>query len=160
MKRIIAIILLTFACLGTTAYAEDHLPFTSAKTIGEVVERAIPTEFGYVDNTKYYMSNYFGGLRGVDDSYIVTSAESTNFNEFGIFHLKNKADLRLAKKILRDYLDRRKTEFEGGVIYNVEEYPKFENASVVSFGNYICYTILQPSDVKKATSAVKDLLTK
>ena len=158
MKRTLALILLFFVFFGTVAYAED-LCFTSARTIGETVERAIPTEFGYVDNTKYYLNKYFTELHDVDDCYIVTSADSTNFNEFGIFHLKSKAELRSAKKILRDYLDKRKAEFEGGVVYNVQEYPKFENATVITFGNYICYTILSPSDVKKATSAVKSLLT-
>lgn len=155
--RFVFFFLLTATCFSNIAYAED-LPFTSTKTIGKTVEKAIPAEFGYVDNTEYYMNRYFSSLNSVDDSYIVNSAESTNFNEFGIFHLKNKADLKSAKKILRDYLDKRKSEFENGVVYNTAEYPKFQNATVITFENYICYTILTASDLKKATLAVKDLL--
>ena len=87
--RFVVFFLFTAMCLSNIAYATD-LPFTSTKTIGRTVEKAIPAEFGYVDNTEYYMNRYFSSLTSVDDSYIVTSAESTNFNEFGIFHLKNK----------------------------------------------------------------------
>lgn len=151
--RLITVFLLTVTCLTVTVHAKN----IDAKAIGTVVENAIPLEFGYIDSTEYYMGNYFSSLKGVDDSYIATAAESTNFNEFGIFHLKDKADLRAAKEILRAYLDRRKQEFESGVIYNVDEYPKFQSATVITFGSYICYTILKPSDLKNASSAVKAL---
>lgn len=156
--RLVGFFLLSCLCFGSVAYAAD-LGFKSAKAIGKTVEKVIPAEFGYVDNTEYYMKRYFSSLNSVDDSYIATSSESTNFNEFGIFHLENKAELKAAKKTLRDYLDKRKSEFESGVIYNTAEYPKFQNATVITFDNYICYTILNPSDLKKASLAVKELLS-
>lgn len=133
--------------------------FPSTKEIGNTIETAIPTAFGYIDNTDYFLSHEFSSLTGLEDAYIVTCADSTNFNEFGIFCMKDRSDVKTAKKILRSYLDRRKREFEGGVIYNVEEYPKFQNASVFSVDRYLCYTILTPSDVQKATDAVKNMLT-
>ncbi len=158
-RQTFSFIFLLIMLFNTVAGAED-LSFTSAKTIGQTIENAIPIEFGYIDNTEYYMSRYFASMNGVDDCYIVTSAESTNFNEFGIFHLKTRNDIKTAKKVLRSYLDKRKTEFEGGIVYNADEYPKFQNASVFAVGNYICYTILVPSDVKKASVAVKNMLIK
>lgn len=157
--RSIVSFILAVICLTNITYAEA-LSSISAKSIGKTVEKAIPLEFGYVDNTEYYMNRHFSELKDADDSYIVTSAESTNFNEFGIFHFKNKSELKAAKQVLRDYLTTRRTEFESGVIYNTAEYPKFQNATVMTFENYVCYTILTPSDLKKATLAAKELFAR
>ncbi len=150
-------IFFSFILLGISASAKN-LDSIDACSIGRVIQEAVPINFGYVDNTDYYSGSYFSYLKGIDDCYIATSAESTNFNEFGIFRLHTKADVKMAKKELQAYLERRKAEFENGVIYNTEEYPKFQNASVFSVGNYVCYTILTPNDVKKASSAVKNMI--
>ena len=158
VTRSIVSFLLAVICFTNITYAVA-CPL-GAKSIGTVVEKAVPLEFGYVDNTEYYMNRYFSKLKNADDCYIVTSAESTNFNEFGIFRFKNKSELKAAKHVLRDYLATRRTEFESGVIYNTAEYPKFQNATVLTFENYICYTILTPSDLKKATAAAKELLAR
>ncbi len=150
------LILLPNFCLPIMA--KDTFSIDSP-TIGKAMQEAIPITFGYIDNTEYYSKCYFSQMNGILDCYIATSAESTNFNEFGIFHLNSKADVKSAKKILQMYLEKRRSEFENGVIYNIEEYPKFQNASVFSAGNYVCYTILAPNDVKKAASAIKKLIS-
>ncbi len=142
-------------CLCLLTLAASGVCFPSAKEIGNTMEAAIPTDFGYIDNTDYYLAHELSALSDVDDAYIVTCADSTNFNEFGIFVMKDRSDIKTAKKILQNYLDRRTSEFKNGVIYNIDEYPKFQNASVFSFDRYLCYTILKPADIKKATAAVK-----
>lgn len=155
--RIFVFLLLTVLCCNNIAHAEEPSSINT-KMIGKAIEKAVPLQFGYIDNTEYYLRRYFSALPSVDEGYIATSAESTNFNEFGIFRLKNRADQKSAKKMLQNYLAQRKSEFENGVVYNIEEYPKFQNATVVSFENYICYAILTHSDIKKATLAAKELL--
>ncbi len=158
-KRIcsfLVFLLCTVALFNISAEAIFDLP--DAKSIGNVIENALPTEFGYVDSTDFYLKNYFSELEDVDDCYIVTSAESTNYSEFGIFHLKSKENMKSNKKLLQNYLQKKKTDFESGVIYNIDEYPKFQNATVFAAENYICYVILTPSDIKKASAAVKNML--
>ncbi len=163
MKQKLICFISIFALIVTLfpipAFAES-ISFPSAASLGKVIQDAIPTEFGYIENTQYYLKNYFSDLNGVDDCYIATSAASTNFNEFGIFRFQSKKTAKDAKKMFLEYLERRKEEFESGVIYNVDEYPKFQNASVFSAGNYVCYTILTPGDVKKASSAIRNMILK
>lgn len=133
-------------------------PSADAETVSEMIRKAAPTEFGYLDNTEYYMQYYFSSLSYVDDSCIVTCTESTNFNEFGVFHVKNPSDAKLCEKQLKAYLANAKERFKNGVVYDINEYPKFENAKVTVIGQYVIYTILDASQTKAATGAVRQYL--
>ena len=129
-----------------------------AETISEMIRKAAPTEFGYLDNTEYYMQYYFSAFSYVDDSCIVTCTESTNFNEFGVFHVKSTSDVKLCEKQVKAYLTNAKERFKNGVVYDINEYPKFENAKVTVVGQYVIYTILDTSQTKAAISAVRQYL--
>lgn len=133
-------------------------PSGNAEAISEIIRKAAPTEFGYLDNTEYYMQYYFPSLSYVDDSCIVTCTESTNFNEFGVFHVKNPSDAKLCEKQLKSYLANAKERFKSGVVYDINEYPKFENAKVTVVGQYVIYTILDTSQTKAAVNAVRQYL--
>ena len=129
-----------------------------AKTVSETIQKVCPDHFGYVDNSEYYMSSYFSGLEDVDDFHIVTCADSTNFSEIGVFHMKNNDHQAENKKLLKRYLQKIKQNFENGVVYNADEYPKFENARVISVGNYLIYTVLDRHHVLRAEKAVRDMI--
>ena len=126
-----------------------------AKGVSEALQKAVPTEFGYVDNSEYYMSSYFSTLKDVDDFHIVTCADSTNFSEIGVFHLKDSAHLAHNQKLLKQYLTKIKANFESGVVYNTKEYPKFENAKVFSKGNYLVYVVLNKAEALRAEKALE-----
>ncbi len=128
-----------------------------AKGISEILQNACPTEFGYVDNSEYYMSSYFSSLEDVDDFHIVTCADSTNFSEIGVFHLKNTAHLSQNQKLLKKYLAKIKSNFENGVVYNTKEYPKFENAKSFAKGNYLVYVVLDKDQAAKAEAALRGI---
>ena len=130
----------------------------SAKTVSESIQKACPTEFGYVDNTEYYMSSYFSSLKDIDDFHIITCADSTNFSEIGVFHMKDTKHLSSNLKHLKRYLLKIKQNFENGVVYNVEEYPKFENAKAFSVGNYLIYVVLDREASRKAEQTARNLL--
>ena len=144
-----ALLLLTL-CLPLSA--KD---IRDAKEVSEAIQKAAPTEFGYVDNSEYYMSSYFSTLKDVDDVHIVTCADSTNFSEIGVFHLKDCAHLAHNQKLLKQYLAKIKANFESGVVYNTKEYPKFENAKVFSNGNYLVYVVLDKAEALRAEKALE-----
>ncbi len=129
-----------------------------AKKVSETIQEACPAEFGYVDNSEYYMSSYFSALDGVDDFHIVTCADSTNFSEIGVFHLKDTKHLAQNQKLLKKYLLKIKSNFENGVVYNTKEYPKFENAKAFAAGEYLVYVVLDKDNVAKAETAVRKLI--
>ena len=130
----------------------------SAERISCEIQNALPTEFGYVDNTEYLMKHEFSSIQGVCDSHIVVCAEATNFSEFGVFYIANEADIKPCVKQLNEYLKKRKMQFQSGVVYNVEEYPKFENAKAVAIGRFVIYTILAPSQRDIAIETAKNLV--
>ena len=77
----------------------------SAEAISEMIRAEATCDFGYVDNTEYYMQYYFHELSFVDDSCIVTCADSSNFNEFGVFHVSCERDVAKCEKVLKKYVE-------------------------------------------------------
>ena len=154
MRRVLCLILVLLA-FPHSVFAETN---TSAEAVSEVIRKAVPADFGYVDNTEYAMQHDFAELSFVDDSCIVVCAESTNFNEFGVFHTKSEKDARQCERYLRAYLAKRKTQFESGVVYDVAEYPKFENADVFSVGQFVVYAILDVDQLSAAQKAVRGFI--
>ena len=132
----------------------------STEAVSEIIRKQAECEFGYVDNTEYFMQHDFHNLTFVDDSCIVTCADSSNFNEFGVFHVSDSQDAKRCEKILKKYIESAKHRFQSGVIYDVAEYPKFENAKTYVFGNYVLYMILPASQNESAARAVEAHLKK
>ena len=157
MKKILGSFLLILLAL-TLCFPLSAKKVTDAKEVSELLQAACPTEFGYVDNSEYYMSSYFSSLEDVDDFHIVTCADSTNFSEIGVFHLKNSTHLSQNQKLLKKYLAKIKANFENGVVYNTKEYPKFENAAVITVDDFVIYMILTPDQSAKATQLLQNLL--
>ena len=149
------LILLISLLLFPSAFAASDL---SAETFSEVIRKAAPVEFGYLDHTEYYMQHFFSDLSYVDDSCIVVCADSTNFNEFGVFHISNKEDVKRCEKSLKRYVSTAREHFKNGVIYDIKEYPKFENARVIVAGDYVIYMILDNEQGAAALSAIKQYL--
>ena len=150
---LIASILLFAALLCITCHA-----LVAANTIAEAISKAIPCDFGYLDNTKYQMQCFFSDMTFVDDSCIMVCSDSKNFNEFGVFHVKNNQEAEKCEKILKNYLDLSCSRFMNGVVYDVEEYPKFKNAKIFVIDDYVIYTILDLPQTQCALQTVKELL--
>lgn len=156
MKRMLLCFTAT-ACLLLCSLAV-HAEEISAASLSSIIQAEIPVKFGYVDNTEYCMQYELKGLSGIDDSHIVVCADATNFNEIGVFHVESAANAKRCAKQLSEYLKQRNTRFQNGVIYDINEYPKFENAKVTVLGSYIIYTILTPTHTTQALRAAEAAL--
>jgi len=156
MKQFGIITLMVLLMTCTLSFSTAAL--TSTEKIAESVCQAVPTDFGYFDNTKYQMQCYFSDLFFVDDCCIMVCSDSTNFNEFGIFHVKNKENAKVCAQHLEAYLQASRSRFMSGVIYDIEEYPKFKNAKVSIIKDYVIYTILDVKETEKVVDTVKDIL--
>lgn len=153
MKRALLYVTITaYLLLGCLSV---HAQEMSAKSLSAIIQAEVPVKFGYVDNTEYCIQYDLKGLFGVDDSHIVVCADATNFNEIGVFHVEGAANTKRCAKQLSEYLKQRKTRFQNGVVYDINEYPKFENAKVTVIGQYVIYTILTPSHTTKAIRAAE-----
>lgn len=127
-----------------------------AQTLSAAIQKSCPARFGYVDNTQYYMSSYFSDLKDVEDFCIATAADSTDFSQIGVFRMKSNSSIATNKKMLSDYVKHSKKTFENGIVYNTQEYPKFENATVIGKDNYLVYVILDKEGVKNAEKVINE----
>ena len=114
----------------------------------------LTSEFGYCDVSEYYKNNYFNTIEGLKECKIYTCNDSTNFDELGIFEFDSSQNAKKAIKVVKKYLKNTKEDFQSGIIYNVEEYPKFEAARIERYGNCLVYTILSKNDSDSVFSAI------
>ena len=156
MKRLCLIALVVGLMLFSASYANAQSP--SAETLSKAIQSAVPAEFGYVENTDYLMKHEFSSLQNVLEGCIVVCADSTNFSEFGVFLVEKPEDVKSCIACLREYLDKRKEQFKSGVVYNAEEYPKFENAKAWAVGRFVVYTILDSTQNAIVEKTVKSML--
>ncbi len=151
---ILSVLLVLILVLSASAAGNPN-----AESLSMAIQKACPARFGYVDNTQYYMSTYFSELKNIADHRIVTAADSTDFSQICVFQMSCGEGLASNKKLLTDYIKKAKKDFESGVVYNIEEYPKFENATVFSKGNYLIYVILDKNGVKNAEQVINEPIT-
>ncbi len=154
MKRIIYLLLLIVSTL--TSCAHDNYSELNITQIEKIIVDNAPTEFEYSDVSDYYLNSYFKSLPAVLEAKICVCNDSSNFNEYGIFRFESENDAQNALGTVRNYLYSAKSEFENGIIYDIEEYPKFENATAKRFGKYVVYTILNKKDSENIYSILKE----
>ena len=136
MKKILLSILITCAFISSCNTPNDSFSI-DFESVEKIMIENTDSEFGYCDVSQYYLDSYFKTIDGITKAKISVSNDSSNFNEFGIFEFKTDSDAKKSVKNIKTYLLSAKKEFENGIIYDVEEYPKFENAKAERFGNIV-----------------------
>ena len=142
MKRILCLLVFTSIFLTGCGNQKNVGSPIHANEIEAMILGSLTSGFGYCDVSEYYKNNYFNSFEGLNACKIYTCNESTNFDELGILEFESDKSANKALRPVKEYLDQAKEEFKCGIIYNVEEYPKFEAARAEVFGNCIVYTIL------------------
>lgn len=160
MKRIIACFAVALMLCSCSRDNNPAIKNLSIDHIVKVVSESAPAELGYSDVSKYYLISQFSKLQNLKDLKVFTCNDSLNFNEFGVFEFASVEDAEKGIKKIKEYLYTAKKEFEKGIIYDTEEYPKFQNAKAKVFGNFVFYGILDKDNIKKAISTIEELVQK
>ena len=156
----IKVILLAFVLLALASCSAqaDRITTADAREIASIIEESAPSSFGYCDVSEYYEESFFDDMSDLLQCYVFKCNESTNFNEFGIFEFESPSDAKKNEIIIKNYLVKSRQDFENGIIYNTAEYPKFKNATLRRYGNFVIYTILNSDEADKAYSEISNYI--
>ena len=159
MKRIIIGVIL-FCVLGILCSCSkvEANSMTSPVSIDDVVDavhNGAQSEFGYSEVSRYYLEDYFSELSNVNNVRIYKCNDSLNFNEFGVFEFTSHKAAKNGLQGIQKYLKKAKENFENGVVYDIKEYPKFQNAKAKVFDNYVIYTILEEKQTKNVFNNIE-----
>lgn len=110
---------------------------------------------GYVEVTDFYSEHNFKEIEGIKSAKILVSTESTNFDEIGIFEFNSEKSAKRSINIIKNYVNNSANNFKSGIVYDINEYPKFENASVIRNSNIVIYMILDKENSDEIISLLK-----
>ncbi len=143
------------SCKKATAVYLDTLP--ASELAEEARDELEATDFRTAQGD--WLEDYVTLPEGINDYEICFSADGSNLNEFGIWHVRSD-QIAPVEATLRAYLAEsliRNKDFYNS--YIPQETPKLEKAEVKVFGNYVCYAILSEQDKKIFFSTIQEELT-
>ena len=156
-----ALLLCLSLCMTACSSFRDDVPVSDLTT---AVFGAVATQGGFTAADADYVSLEFGNpdviSQNVSEWMICASTSSQTVDEFGIFHVKDGADLDAVKQEIWDYMEATKIKLEVYLeMYEPSEKDKLYNSQLTICGNYIIYTFLTDADTTACTTAVKDALS-
>ena len=160
-KRIISAICLIImlaslvSCTGGGNYKTD----VPVSELSDAAIKTVSLEKGYLDGDEDVFDEYFGAPSYVDSYSIKISRDSQNYNEFGIFRLKDSGKAKAMKGEINEYLTKRKNNKQQND-YFPNEVPKLNAAEIKIYGSYVVYAIIPSSQKTAFFGAIEELLTK
>ncbi len=145
------ILLILFAFLFFVSSCERLNAVTDTNNIRSYIDESFNEDNGYVDVSEFYYGHNFKEIKDIKSVKIFVSTESSNFDEIGLFEFNSEQSAKRSVKAIKNYIDNSANNFKNGIIYDINEYPKFENASVIRNENVVIYMIL---DKEKSESII------
>lgn len=152
MKKLLILLLILSFLLVSCNKSDDYID-TSA--LLSYVDENFSEINGYVDVGEFYFAHNFSELNNVSSVKILVSTESSNFDEIGIFEFKDEKSAKRSLNAISNYVDELVKKFKNGVIYDINQYPKFENATIVRSSNIVIYMILDKNESEPIISLTK-----
>lgn len=163
MKRIFCFISV-FALLITLTGCSEKKEFRDDYGCAKLLDAAaaeLPQDLGYKELGGEHIKYNFDATELDDDHAFLSSVDSSNINEFGIFHAPTEAARRELLDLTEDYLEDYLEEKEAFIAsYAPGELEKLKNAEARTFGNYVAYAILSKEDKEIFFDTVEKLLRK
>ena len=159
-QSFLAYVMLFFTLFSLVSCSKKALKYSDTLPASKLAEEAVheleDTDFLIAQGT--WLGDYVTLPDGLSDYRIYYSADGSNLNEFGIWHVREDQIAPL-EATLHTYLAEsllRNREFYNS--YIPEETPKLERAEVRVFGNYVCYAILNSADRKLFFQTIEEEL--
>lgn len=146
MKKLCCLLLVV--CLFTACGSvRDDMPVQIlAAALGEEIEGFENLTSASADYIRYCM----GSDLSLYEEYVVLYPFSgTEYNEIGVFKLKNADDIGKGREELQKYLTFKKDNWD--TRYNGEEFNKIETSRIQTCGRYLLYTILATNEANAVT---------
>ncbi len=159
MKKLTALILLCLYLLSSCA-KNNFTDGVKCSELGKSITDTLADGMEYVPFNESRRAMITDDSSDYDDFHHVYSSDSSDINEFGIFHAVNgKAD-ELAENC-KEYLEELREDSRAFIAsYAPEELPKLDGATVKRFGNYVVYTVLPTDRAEKIFAELEKRLTK
>ncbi len=142
-----------FVGCGSTEKIKNDVP---VDTLATVVASALGNN-DFVAVADYYFEGSMKiDVSGFDGHTVMINSKGVNIDEFGIFQVKDAADVAAAKETVETYLQMRRDTWIPE--YMPEERPKLDSAEIKTAGNYVMYAILWDEGKTTAFGAFEDKL--
>ena len=105
---------------------------------------------------RYARANVFGSTNASATEYVIKTSLSQTINEYGVFKAASEDDARLLCKDINLSLDVRRERWDDR--YYSDEKPKLDAARAESFGRYVVYGVLYPTELEKLFENTKSLI--
>lgn len=107
-------------------------------------------------------SIYFGeedAYANVTDCCIAYHDNGTNVDQFGIFRVKDGQSTEPIRRMVQEYVDGQSEYlYSFASNYQQDELEKIRNTHVVTYGQYVLYTILDSSDYAAVANALQEAI--
>lgn len=161
MRKILAfILLLTLSASVFGCRASEYSDSVRCYELMDSAVEQIPVNQGYNDHDSEHVEYFFGEGDLFDDHSVRYSSLSSDINEVGIFHAKDKSSAAELLAKIREYLKHELDDNRAFVeSYSPSELSKLEGAEVRRYGNYVVFAVLDRDAKEKFFKTVEILLT-
>ena len=152
---LVAVTLLTLVSCGSGAvkYRED----VAVPDLCAAADPLIGDSSTMATMTDDYLYGMMGiELDGISDYAVKVQASGANVDEYGIFKASTEDGVAGVEQMVQSYLAKRVETWMPE--YMPEEFPKVQNATTKTFGQYVVYCILDDSEKTAVFNAIEAAL--
>ncbi|MBE6679433.1 MAG: DUF4358 domain-containing protein [Ruminococcaceae bacterium] len=153
MKKLCILFVLCFLFTACSTVKDDMPVQLLAMAVGEKIEGFDNLSEASTDYIKYCMTS---DLSIYSEYIVMYPFAGSQYNEFGIFKVRDKNNLQSGVKEVENYISFKKSNWD--TRYMGEEFKKIDNAKVTVCGHYILYTILSENESKSAARKFENML--
>ena len=162
MKKFICALCITLAALSFTSCSRGEFKDgVACKDVGTSITDTLDDGKEYLEYDDTHRELYFEDSEHYDDHYLAYSSDTSDINEFGVFHAPNSDHAEDIYEDCLEYVEDMKENSRSFIAsYAPDEIPKLDGATVRRYGNYVVYTILPKEKANDIFSKIEESLKK